>query len=120
MNTHIKTTSVTLTPATSEYLKKHIAKLEHIFAGDESVKCDIEIGRTTSHHNKGDIFRAEIHIVGHKQNIFAEAERSDLLIAIDEVFSDAVYALTSRRKKVIASARRGGAILKGMIKGLWS
>ena len=119
MNTHIKTTAITLTPAISDYLNKHVAKIENIFDGDESVKCDIELARTTNHHNKGDVFRAEIHIVGHKQNIFVVADKPDLLVAIDEVFSDALYSMTSRRKKIIALARSGGASLKNMIKGLW-
>ena len=119
MNTHIKTTAVTLSPAISEYINKHVAKIENLFNGDDSVKCDIEIGRTTAHHHKGDIFRAEIHIVGHKQNIFAEAEREDLTMAIDEVFVDAQYSMTSRRKKIIGLARNGGAKIKSMMRGMW-
>jgi len=119
MNTHIKTTAVTLTPAISEHIRKHIEKIENIFKGDESVKCDIELGRITTHHNKGDVFSAEIHILGHKQNIFAEANGADLLVILDEVFAAAIYSMTSRRKKVIAMARSGGASLKGMIKGMW-
>ncbi len=119
MNTHIKTTAVTLTPAISEYIKVHISKIERLFNADESVKCDIELARTTNHHNKGDIFRAEIHIVGHKQNIFVVADRPDLLVAIDEVFSDALYSMTSKRKKLIALARHGGAKVKSMVRGMW-
>ena len=90
-----------------------------MFNGDESTKCDIELGRTTAHHNKGDIFRAEIHIVGHKQNIYAKAERSELIVAFDESYADALRGMTSRRKKIIGLARRGGARVKGMIKGMW-
>ncbi len=119
MNTHIKTTAVTLTPAISEYIKVHLSKIERLFNADESVKCDIELARTTNHHNKGDIFRAEIHIVGHKQNIFAASDKADLLIAIDEVFSDALYSMTSKRKKFIALARHGGAKVKSMVRGMW-
>ncbi|MEI6396827.1 MAG: ribosome-associated translation inhibitor RaiA [Candidatus Taylorbacteria bacterium] len=119
MNTHIKTTAVTLTPAISEYINRHIAKIEHLFNADDSVKCDIELAKTTNHHQKGDIFRAEIHIVGHKQNIFAAADRQDLLVAIDEAFSDTLFSMTSRRKKVIALARHGGAKVKAMVRGLW-
>lgn len=119
MNTHIKTTAITLTPTIDDHIKKHVAKIEDIFDGDESVKCDIEIGRTTAHHNKGDIFRAEIHIVGHKQNIYVKAEKHDLVVALDEVFADALHSMTSRRKKIIGLARRGGARVKSMVKGMW-
>jgi ribosomal subunit interface protein len=119
MNTHIKTTGVTLTPAISDHINRHVSKIENLFNKDGSTKCDIEIGRTTAHHNKGNIFQAEVHIVGHRLDVFAKAEREDLLLAIDEVFADAVYGMTSRRKKMIGLARRGGAKVKDMVRGLW-
>jgi ribosomal subunit interface protein len=119
MNTNIKTKAITLTPAISEHINKHISKLENIVGGDETIKCDIEVGRTTSHHNKGDIFEAEIHLVGKKHNIYATVNRPDLYQAIDEVFDEAIHSLTSTRKKYIAIARRGGAKVKNIVKGLW-
>ncbi len=118
MNTHIKTTAVTLTPAINDHIQKHLSKIDQIFNGDESVKCDIEIGRST-HHQKGDVFCAEIHIVGHKQNIFVKSNGYDLIVALDEVFDDAIYSMTSRRKKIIGLARRGGARVKNMVRGFW-
>ena len=41
------------------------------------------------------------------------------MMALDEVFADAIFSMTSRRKKVIALARRGGARLKTMMKDMW-
>jgi ribosomal subunit interface protein len=119
MNTHIKATAIEISPSLSEYLNKHIAKIENILDADESVKCDVEVGRTTAHHNKGVVFHAELHIVGKKYDIFARADRDDILVAVDEAFADALYSLTSRRKKYMAIARRGGARVKSLIRSAW-
>jgi ribosome-associated translation inhibitor RaiA len=119
MNTHIKATAIVMNPTISSHIDKYVKKIEHIIGDDESVKCDIEVGRTTAHHHKGDIFQAELHIVGNKHNIYTKAEKSDLLNAIDEACDEAIYSLTSRRKKYIAIARRGGAKVKALAKGLW-
>ena len=119
MNIKTKTTDVLLTRELSDHLNKKLEKISHLLEGDPSIACDVELKRTTKHHNKGDVFMAEIHIVGRKRDVFARAERSDLFIAIDEVTDEAFHSLTSRHKKYIALARRGGARVKDMIKGLW-
>lgn len=119
MHTNIKTTSISLTPAISEYLSKRLAKIDNLIGSDTSTICDIEIGRTTAHHHKGEIFRAEIHITSKHHDVYASSEKEDLYSAIDDAVDEAFRGLTSRRKKYIAVARRGGAKVKAMVKGLW-
>ncbi len=119
MNTNIKCTDITLTPAISEYTTKRLEKIETLLINDPSAKCDIELARTTEHHNKGEIFRAEIHIVGAGKNIYASAEKDDLYTAIDAVRDEVFQELTSDKSKRISLVRRGGARVKGMLKGLW-
>lgn len=119
MKTNIKTITITLSPALNDYVTKRLEKINHLFANDPSIQCDVELKRTTSHHHKGEIFQADIHVVGHKHNVYASAERSDMYTAIDEVTEEAFHSLTARHKKYIALARRGGARVKNMIKGLW-
>lgn len=119
MNTNIKTTNITLTPAISEYAGKRLSKIAKLLEADPTVQCDIELGRTTSHHNKGDIFKAEIHIVGAGKNLYANAEMDDLYTAIDAVQEEILTALRADKGKKVSLIRRGGARVKGMIKGLW-
>ena len=119
MNINIKTTDITLTPAISDYIDKRIEKIAKLVEADPSVKCDIEVGRTSGHHAKGDIFKAEIHIVGAHKNAYASAERTDLYSAIDNVRDDIVRTLTGAKDKYTSRIRRGGAAGKGMMKGLW-
>lgn len=119
MNINIKTTAISLTPAISDYTNKRLEKIQTLLANDPSAKCDIELGKTTEHHQKGEIFRAEIHIVGANKNIYASSEESDLYAAIDIVRDQVVLELTSEKGKRITVLRRGGAKVKNIIKGLW-
>ncbi len=119
MNTNIKTTNITLTDAISNYIDKRLEKIAHLTANDPTIQCDVEIGRTTTHHNKGEIFRAEIHLTGAGLNIYTSSEKEDLYIAIDDVQSSALHEFTSGKEKSISRIRRGGARVKAMMKGMW-
>ncbi len=120
MNINIKATAFSLTPAITDYTNKRIDKIERLLENDPSVQCDIELGKISSHHNKGDIFKAEIHIVGAGKNMYATAEKEDLYSAIDYVRDEILRELKSGKGKRISLIRRGGARVKNMVKGLWS
>jgi len=119
MKINTKTTNISLTPQLAGHLNRRLEKINHLLGSDQSIVCDVEISRISNHHNKGDVFMAEIHIVGHKRNVFARSEKSDIHSALDEVTEEAFHSLTSRHKKYIALARRGGARVKDMLKGMW-
>ena len=120
MNTHIKTTNITLTNAISDYVAKRLEKIEKLLNDDPSAQCDIELGRTTHHHNKGDVFRAEIHITGRAGlNVYSSIEKEDLYVSIDEVRDAILRELNTSRQKHVSRIRRGGARIKAMVKGLW-
>ena len=119
MNINIKTTAISLTPAISEYVSKRLEKIGKLLANDAPVQCDVELGRTTEHHNKGNIFRAEIHIVAAGKNLYASSEKDDLYVAIDAVKDDILSELKAGKGKKISLIRRSGARVKNMMKGLW-
>ncbi len=119
MNINIKTTNITLTPAISAYTEKRLEKIRRLLENDASVQCDIELAKTTAHHHKGDIFKAEIHIVGVGKNYYASSNQDDLYAAIDIVQDEILRTLSSGKAKRISFVRRGGARVKEMIKGLW-
>lgn len=119
MNTNIKTTNISLTPSISDYASKRVEKISKLLKSDKSAQCNIELARTTGHHNKGEIFRAEIHIVGANKNLYASADEIDLYTAIDAVRDEILSELKSKKEKHMVFVRRGGAKIKAMIKGLW-
>jgi ribosomal subunit interface protein len=98
-------------------MSKRLDAITNFLKDDTTVKCDVELGRTTHHHNKGDIFRAEIHIVGKNKDLYASAEETDLYKAIDIVRDEMLREVRSGKEKKLSVLRRGGAKLKGIIKG---
>jgi len=119
MNIKIKTTGISLTPAISEYADKRIEKVTKMIGGDPSFICDVELAKTTAHHKNGDIFRAEIHIVGKGKDLYASAEDQDLYAAIDAMRDEIIRELRASKGKSLSFVRRGGAQVKAMMKGMW-
>jgi ribosomal subunit interface protein len=119
MNTNVKMTNITITAAISDYVGKRMKKVDGILANDPAAQCDIELAKTSAHHQKGEIFRAEVHIVGAGKNIYASAEKDDLYAAIDAVRDEVLRELKAGKSKRISLIRRSGARVKDMVKGLW-
>ncbi len=88
MKIHIKGTQLEVTPALKEYIEEKIGSLEKLVArydAEGAVEIWIEVGRTTAHHHKGDVFRAEADLRLPGKVLRAEDEDVDVRIAIDRV-----------------------------------
>ena len=119
MNIKIKATALSLTPAISEYADKRLTKISKMIGGDPSFICDLELAKTSAHHKSGDIFRAEIHIVGKGKDLYASAEDQDLYTAIDAMRDEIIRELKASKGKQLSFMRRSGAQVKSMMKGMW-
>jgi ribosomal subunit interface protein len=117
MKINEKGTKMKITPEIKDYLYK---KLEHlnklIDPKDGSVLCEVELGKISKHHKKGDIFRTEInlHIAG--KNLRAVSEMDDLFASIDIAKDEMVRELQVNKDKKVSQTRRGGAKIKKVIK----
>ena len=119
MNINTKATGITLTPSINGYIDKRFESVKKFFEADPSAICDFEVGKISKHHKHGDVFRAEAHIVAAKRDIYAESEQSDLYAAIDIVRDEVMHRLTSDKGKRLSRIRRGGTVVKNIIKGMW-
>ena len=119
MNINMKPTRIILTPAISDYVDKRIGTIGKFHENDSTAQCDIELARTSNHHKQGDIFRADVHIVGKDKNIYASEEHEDLYAAIDAVRDNILREIKSTTSKKRSLIRRGGAQIKNIIKGIW-
>jgi len=88
MKLHIKSTKLEVTPALKEYIEEKISALEK-FVGkyDEegAVEVWIEVARTSGHHHKGDVFRADADLRLPGKILRAEDEDFDIRVAVDRV-----------------------------------
>jgi len=118
MKLTVKGTSLNLTPEVTAYLEKRLAGVKKLIGEhDEAVTMDIELGRTTSHHRHGDIFRAEVNIYINQKTFRAAVECDDIFSAIDEVKDEILSELRSHKTKRLNLLRRGGQKLKSLLRG---
>ena len=88
MKIHIKATNLELTPSLKEYVEEKIGSVSKLIKKwdmDDSIEVRVEIGRTTNHHHKGDVFRAEADMRLPGKILRAEDENADMHAAIDKV-----------------------------------
>ena len=85
----IKGAKIKLTPILKDFVEEKITDLEKLFESnikrDFEVKAFVEIGKTSEHHRKGDIFFAECQIFLPGKGVRAVAKKEDLKLAICEV-----------------------------------
>lgn len=121
MKINLKSTAFEITNDISNYLHERLESIEKFLPEDgNSFMIDVELGKTTRHHNAGDIFRAEINIHIGKRAFRAVAEQTDLRSAIDVVKDEITRELSAHKEKRISLIRRGGAQLKNLIKKFYN
>jgi ribosomal subunit interface protein len=128
MKVNIKTTNISLDEALRVWTETRMGELEKFLGGfgpgdfpekglREKVEVWVEIGRTTRHHHKGDVFRAEAQLHLPKKSLRAEAIHEDLRMAIDLVKEELEREIIKYRGRRIARARGWSRKTKEWIRG---
>jgi len=126
----IKATNIKLDEALRAYIQEKINELEkfaEIFQekkyyngffgkGKPRVEAWVEVGRTTHHHYKGPVFRAEVQMRLPGKSIRAEAVRDNLKLAIVEVKDKLQRELKQYKGKAGAVTKRRARVLKKMFR----
>lgn len=116
MNITTKATNIVLSPAIEEYATKKFGVLQkYVNTADTSAGGQIELGKTTKHHQSGDVFRAEINLHLKGKDFWTEATAADLYTAIDEARDEIVRMLRAHKEKSSASKRKGGRVAKKIL-----
>ena len=83
-----KYTGLDATPAMNEYINEKIGALEKFvkrMSEKGVVSAFVEIGRTTKHHQKGDVYHVECNLNLPGKLLRAESENWDTRLGVDEV-----------------------------------
>jgi len=120
MIAHIKTTNLKLTPAIESYINQKIERdlAKFVSRLDEKGAAElfIEIARTTRHHKRGDVFRAEADLRLPGKVLRAEAEEWDIRVAIDQVKDDLQREIKKYKERQSTKFKKGARKLKEIIK----
>ena len=119
MRHNIKTSDFVMTPAIKDYIEKQIAHLDKFvnLNDKELPMCYVEIGKTTGHHKKGELFRAELTIHIGSASLRAEQKEEDLYTALDTVTEEMTEELKTFKDRKISLIKKGGAKVKCIVKG---
>ena len=117
---NIKATNIELTGELRDYLVRRFSSLVGILNFQEpTLKVQIEVGRTTRHHGKGDVYRAEFNVRQRGGLFRAVSERADVRAAIDEA-RDALETEIGRAKtRRLSFVRRSHRALKEIVRGFY-
>ncbi|OGF70944.1 ribosomal subunit interface protein, partial [Candidatus Giovannonibacteria bacterium RIFCSPHIGHO2_02_FULL_44_11] len=123
MQVSLKGTNIQILESTREYVdRKLVHTAEKFFKparqfaggdGDDLVSLAIEVEKTTKHHKKGDIFRAEASLSMGKINLRAESTAETLNNAIDEVEYELMREIKKFKEKRRALLLKGARKVKG-------
>jgi len=97
----IKTTNINLSPSIKEYIEKRIGTLRKFLKriDPEVVKIEVEVGKPSRHHRKGNVYYAEANISLPKKLLRAESQSWDLHLAIDEVRENLIRQIERYKEK---------------------
>lgn len=107
MHISIKATNLELTDAIRDYIEKKMDMAEKFLGSAQVISCDYEVELTTNHHQKGQIFRAEVHLALDHETIWVDETSDDLYKAIDLVKDKLIDLLKKHKEKHLAKRREG-------------
>jgi len=123
MQISLKGTNIQILESTREYVDRKLVRTAEKFfkparqlaggGGNEPVALSIEIEKTTKHHKKGDIFRAEASLSMGKINLRAESTAETLNNAIDEVEYELMREIKKFKEKRRTTMLKGARRVKG-------
>lgn len=122
MKINIKATNIELNDSLRFWVEEKVGELEKFLgsfspedsiAGEkENIEFWVEIGKTTRHHLKGDVFRAEIQLYLPKKSLRTEAINIDLRTAINEAKDELQREIKKYKGKRLVRARKWARMTK--------
>lgn len=102
----IKATNIELTDAIRAAVERELADLEPLTERfGEAASAHVEVGKTTRHHQKGDLFRAEINLKIPGKLLRAESEEEDLYVAVNRTGDELRRQLKEEKERRIDQRR---------------
>lgn len=85
MQVDIKATKIELTPEIKDYAQKKADMLDKYLGDFPAIHAHFEVEQTTTHHVKGEIYRAELNLQVPGELLRVEKTGTEIFEAIDKV-----------------------------------
>ncbi len=93
-----------LTPSISQYVEKKLKSLTKYF--HNIIRLDVEVQKTSQHHNKGKIFKVDANLQIPGKLLRAEHVADDLYAAIDYVQYELKRELLKAKEKKLSDRKK--------------
>jgi putative sigma-54 modulation protein len=97
--TELKGTNIDLTSAIKSYVEQKLGLIQKLTERYSPCDVAVDVGMTSKHHQKGDIFYAEFNMSIPGAHLRAHVVRDDLYAAIDEAKDDLKRQLVDRKER---------------------
>lgn len=120
MRTTIRQKDLEITPALQEYIERKVVQpvgkfLKRNAATDLPV-LDIEVGRVTKHHHKGNVFHASATLTIGKRVLRADATDADIHAACDQLENELKREIGTFKSKASAMQKRAARAVKQQVR----
>ncbi len=117
---NIKGSGMDLTDAIKNYVFDKLGSVAKLIDTEgDSVKADVELGRSTGHQKKGDVFRVELTLFTKGDVFRTTSEEADLYAGIDDMKEQILHELSSMKGKKQNLLRKGQQKVKNFIRGFF-
>ncbi|MFZ2390765.1 MAG: ribosome-associated translation inhibitor RaiA [Minisyncoccales bacterium] len=107
MNVKIKGTNVELTSYLSKLVEEKIKSIEKLLPDNPDLIIEVELEKTTKHHQKGDLFRAEVQVeVPGGKMLRAVSIKEDFRSALTDVKDELQIQIKKHKDKISLEQRR--------------
>ena len=106
-----------MTPDIQDFIIEKMNSLQKFFtqSDQEQILVEFEVSRST-HHKKGDVFRAEANISLKGKLYRGESNTYDVRVAIDAVRDEIEHQVNRTKTKRFELVKKGARIIKNMLK----
>ena len=102
----IKTTNTELTSYLEKLIEDKLLEVEKVLKGTPGLFAEIEVGLTSKHHKKGNIYRAEIQIQVPGKLLRAVSEKEDFRAALTDAKNEIKLQVKQYKDKTVSEKRR--------------
>ncbi len=106
MKTRIKATNTELTSYLEKLIEEKLSEIEKGLKGIPDLLAEIEVGLTSRHHQKGDIYRAELQIQVPGKLLRAVSEKEDFRSALTDAKNEIKLQIKQYKDKAVSRKRR--------------
>ncbi len=119
VNFHIKTKNMDLTPDVSAQVHSKLDVIEKFLTPHEDLQvlAEVEVGIDSTHHQKGDVYIAEVNVTARGDMYRASAKGESVAVALDKLKDEISRVISRSENKKNTAFRRGSRLIKKMFTG---